>query len=1071
MLNITKAAIRNIAADEQTYARGIRYYQNNAVKNITWSQANKQYRAFVKGQSDYIVTVTQDKEDSFTYSCNCPASFKYDGPCKHVIATLLFIADYENRTKAKADISPDEKKVFNIIDYFSRQDEINLPGESFHIKVCVYVPAIMKAETGKAYLSIQVGNNRFYKVQSLKKFIIDYYNKEDIVLGKEFRFVQGESKFHEASQRVMDFLVEVYEVQELLGRANNSNVFSKSQMLLTKNLLMKLLSLLGKDTFHLNLYGNEYRDVRFYSKNPRIEYQIDLEEDSLIMSQISDDGIIPVTQSGELLFYHHGMYQPNQKFIKNFVPFFSSISKGKGSLHFTGMNKHKFLEHVLPQIHETMEIQVPEEIKNRYIDEPLRTEIYLDKYKSNIRADVKFFYGEYKINPLHEASHPEVIIVRKPIDEDVVIDYLGSIGFEANRDYFTIKDEEEAYEFLTNTVEDLVSKYEVFYSESFRTINIRNVGTLNTNLKVKSDSDLLEMQFEFEDIPMNELKDLFHSYRLKKKYYRLKNGDFINLQTMDMERAANLLEHMNVSYKDLKDSNAVLLPKNTALYLNQVIENEEDIHAETNAEFRELVNQIMNPKENHYEIPSEVNADLRSYQITGYKWLCTLADNNLGGILADDMGLGKTLQSIVYMAANKERPYLIVCPSSLVYNWQEEIEKFAPFLKTVIVVGAPEERVATINSAKKDLSIDVVITSYPLIRRDIEAYADIQFHTMFIDEAQFIKNANSRNAKSVKAIQAKHKFALTGTPIENSLAELWSIFDFIMPFYLFTSSKFQSIYEKPIIKDGNEEALSDLNRHIRPFILRRMKKEVLSELPDKVETKYMTEMTDNQKKVYAAYLANIRNDLFKDGAEGGFERKKIEILAALTRLRQICCHPSTFIENYKGGSGKMELLMEILPDIIGAGHRVLIFSQFTSMLHLIEEELKKTEFTYFILEGSTNIETRKEYVKSFNEGERDIFLISLKAGGTGLNLVGADTVIHFDPWWNPAVEEQATDRVYRIGQTNSVQVIKLITRDTIEEKIYKLQKKKKELSDSVIQSKEVFINHLSREELEEIFKL
>lgn len=1070
MLNITKAAIRNIAADEQTYARGIRYYQNNAVKNITWSQANKQYRAFVKGQSDYIVTVTQDKEDSFTYSCNCPASFKYDGPCKHVIATLLFVADYENRSKAKADISPDEKKVFNIIDYFSRQDEINLPGETFHIKVCVYVPAIMKAETGKAYLSIQVGNNRFYKVQSLKKFIIDYYNKEDIVLGKEFRFVQGESKFHDTSQKVMDFLVEVYEVQELLGRASNANVFAKSQMVLTKNLLMKVLSLLGKDTFHLNLYGNEYRDVRFYPRNPRIEYQIDLDDDSLIMSQISDDGIVPVTQSGELLFYHHAMYQPNQKFIKNFVPFFSSISKEKGSLYFTGMNKHKFLEYVLPQIHETMEIQVPEVIKNRYIDEPLRIEIYLDKYKSNIRADVKFIYGEYKINPLHEASHPEVIIVRKPIDEDVVIDYLGGIGFEANRDYFIIKDEEEAYEFLTNKVDDLISKYEVFYSEAFKTINIRNVGALNTSLKVKSDSDLLEMEFEFEDIPANELKELFHSYRLKKKYYRLKNGDFINLQSLNMERAANLLEHMNVSYKDLKDSNAVLLPKNTALYLNQVIENEEDIHAETNAEFRELVNQILNPKENHYEVPTEVNASLRSYQVTGYKWLRTLADNNLGGILADDMGLGKTLQSIVYMAANKERPYLIVCPSSLVYNWQEEIEKFAPFLKTEIVVGTPEERVASINRAKDDDGIDVVITSYPLIRRDIEAYAGIQFHTMFIDEAQFIKNANSRNAKSVKAIQAKHKFALTGTPIENSLSELWSIFDFIMPFYLFTSSRFQSIYEKPIIKDGNLEALSDLNRHIQPFILRRMKKEVLSELPDKVETKYMTEMTENQRKVYAAYLANIRNDLFKDG-EGGFEKKKIEILAALTRLRQICCHPSTFIDNYKGGSGKMDLLMEILPDIIGAGHRVLIFSQFTTMLHLIEEELKKTEFTYFSLEGSTNIESRKDYVKRFNDGERDIFLISLKAGGTGLNLVGADTVIHFDPWWNPAVEEQATDRVYRIGQTNSVQVIKLITRDTIEEKIYKLQKKKKELSDSVIQSKEIFINHLSREELEEIFKL
>lgn len=273
------------------------------------------------------------------------------------------------------------------------------------------------------------------------------------------------------------------------------------------------------------------------------------------------------------------------------------------------------------------------------------------------------------------------------------------------------------------------------------------------------------------------------------------------------------------------------------------------------------------------------------------------------------------------------------------------------------------------------------------------------------------------------------------------------------------------------MKDQDEVALSDLNKHIQPFILRRMKKEVLSELPDKVETKYMTEMTESQRKVYAAYLANVRNDIFNDVNQSGIEKSKIKILAALTRLRQICCHPSTFIDNYKGGSGKQELLMELLPDIIAGGHRVLIFSQFTSMLHLIEEELKQSKFTYFCLEGSTSIEDRKDYVKRFNEGERDIFLISLKAGGTGLNLVGADTVIHYDPWWNPAVEDQATDRVYRIGQTSSVQVIKLITQDTIEEKIYKLQKKKKDLSNSVIQSKEVFINHLTKQELEDIFSL
>ncbi|HEX3076984.1 MAG TPA: DEAD/DEAH box helicase [Lachnospiraceae bacterium] len=1071
MLKISKAAIRNLSPSEQTYARGVRYYQNNAVKNITWSQVNKQYRAFVKGKSDYLVTITQKEDDSFDYSCNCPGSFKYEGPCKHVIATLLFISDYENRTEGIADAPPDEKKVYNIIDYFSRQNDVTLPGETFHLKLCVYVPAILKSNLGKAYISIQVGSNRLYKVQSLKKFLSDYYTKEDIVLGKEFRFIHGESKFHETSRRIVDYLLEIYEVQEMLGRAYYTNLFSKSQMVITKNMLVKLLTLLGDETFHLNLYGNEYLDVKFRDGNPDIHYEIEMNEDELVMNQVNQSTIIPVTQSGELLFCDGRMYQPNRKFIRNYVPFFNSISKEKGPLVFKGDNKHKFLEQVLPQIHETMRIDVPDEVKNRYVDEELKTEIYLDKHKSWIRADVKFIYGDYKINPLHESLNTEAIIVRKPLMEDTVLTYISELGFEANRDYFLIKSEEKAFEFLTSKVDELIQKYDVFYSEAFKSINIRNIGVMNTSLKVRSDLDLLEMQLSFDDIEQNELKDLFHSFRLKKKYYRLKNGDFIKLDSQNMERAASLLEHMNVTYKDLKDTSAIMLPKSSALYVNQVLKDSEDFTSQMNEEFTILVDQITNPKEANYEIPDGIQANLRSYQITGYKWLRTLADNKLGGILADDMGLGKTLQSIVYMVASNQKPHIIVCPSSLVFNWQEEIEKFAPMLRTTVVIGNPEERSELIQQVHIGKETDVVITSYPLMRRDLESYEPIEFDTIFIDEAQYIKNANSRNAKSVKSIKAKHKFALTGTPIENSLSELWSIFDFIMPFYLFSNSRFQSIYEKPIMKDQDEDALSDLNKHIQPFILRRMKKEVLSELPDKVETKYMTEMTESQRKVYAAYLANVRNDIFNDVNQSGIEKSKIKILAALTRLRQICCHPSTFIDNYKGGSGKQELLMELLPDIIAGGHRVLIFSQFTSMLHLIEEELKQGKFTYFCLEGSTSIEDRKDYVKRFNEGERDIFLISLKAGGTGLNLVGADTVIHYDPWWNPAVEDQATDRVYRIGQTSSVQVIKLITQDTIEEKIYKLQKKKKDLSNSVIQSKEVFINHLTKQELEDIFSL
>ena len=361
-----------------------------------------------------------------------------------------------------------------------------------------------------------------------------------------------------------------------------------------------------------------------------------------------------------------------------------------------------------------------------------------------------------------------------------------------------------------------------------------------------------------------------------------------------------------------------------------------------------------------------------------------------------------------------------------------------------------------------------MITSYPLIRRDIALYEKLEFHTVFIDEAQYIKNDSSLNAKSVKRLRAKHRFALTGTPIENSLSELWSIFDFIMPEYLYSHSRFVELYEKPILKE-DRKALSDLHQHIEPFILRRMKKDVLTELPDKYETKMLTDLSEGQKLVYLSYLESIRTELHSDIEESGMEKNRIKILAALTRLRQICCHPATFLDNYQGGSGKLELLMEIIPEAIANDHRILVFSQFTSMLRIIEGELKDLEIPYFYLEGSTATHDRSEYVKRFNQGEGKVFLISLKAGGTGLNLTGADTVIHYDPWWNPAVEDQATDRAYRIGQLNKVHVMKLITKGTIEEKIFKLQRRKKELSDSIISSKEVFINSLSKEELEELF--
>lgn len=1074
MLKISKSQIKKIAVDETVYSRGLRYYKNNAIVNVTWSNINKQYRAIVKGKSNYVVTVDVKEDGSFTHSCNCPAAVKYEGACKHVIATLLFISDYVERQENVAPTDPDEKKIYSIIEYFNRQSNTKLYGETFHIKVTITIPAILKKTTGKAFVSLHAGSSKLYKVQSIKKFLSDYYNKENIALGKEFNYLSGESRFDSTSKAILDYLLEIYEIQEALGKVYYSNLFTKSQMVFTKNMVLKLLSLVDNQSFDLELYGKSYEDVTYMEANPKVKYELDISEDTISVDYNSDIDIIPITDNGEILYSNGVIYKPMEEFIKNYVPFYNTLGKDKKPLEFKGANKEKFLEVVLPKINETMDIDIPNDIKEKYIVSELKTRIYLDKIKNSIKGDIVFRYGDYEFNPLEDKRTEDVIVVRQPERENDIFDLLESLGFEQFKSYYVMKDDRSIYEFLTDKVNMLSEQCELYYSDEFKGISIRKPGNLTTNLSVKADSNLFEMEFDYEDIPKEELKDLFQSYRLKKKYYRMKNGSFINLEDNNLKNVVDILEYLNLASKDIKDGK-VSLAKNNALYLNQAFQESEELAVIKNEEFKQLVDRILNPSTNQYEVPNEITAELRSYQIIGYKWLRTLADNELGGILADDMGLGKTLQSIVYMASivkekekrkEKHHPFLVVCPTSLVYNWQDEINSFAPFLKNAIVTGTPAERQETIESYN---TIDVLITSYPLIRRDSEFYKNIEFDTMFIDEAQFIKNANSLNAKSVKTIRANHKFALTGTPIENSLSELWSIFDFVMPYYLLSHTKFLNRYEKPIVKEEDKKALEDLGKHIDPFILRRMKKDVLSELPDKVETKMLTDLTDQQKKIYMSYLENIKAEISSEIRENGVEKSKMKILAALTRLRQICCHPSTFIDNYKGGSGKLELLMEILPDVISNGHRILVFSQFTSMLQIIEGELKSKGISYFYLEGSTPMEQRGDYVRRFNDGEGSVFLISLKAGGTGLNLTGADTVVHYDPWWNPAVEEQATDRVYRIGQTNSVHVIRLITKGTIEEKIYKLQQKKKDLSDSVIQAKEVFINKLTKEELEDIF--
>lgn len=427
------------------------------------------------------------------------------------------------------------------------------------------------------------------------------------------------------------------------------------------------------------------------------------------------------------------------------------------------------------------------------------------------------------------------------------------------------------------------------------------------------------------------------------------------------------------------------------------------------------------------------------------------------------------LDENLLLRRNGKRASLVVSPSSLTLNWQNEVKKFAKELKTLVIRGTLPERKRQIEEIDQ---YDLVITSYDLLRRDIELYLkkNYSFRYIIADEAQYLKNSNTQNAKSIKKIKADTRYALTGTPIENSLAELWSIFDFIMPGYLFTYKKFKTMYETPIVKEENQETMAKLRMLIEPFILRRDKKEVLTELPDKTITVLNNEMGEEQKNIYLSYLAQAKQELAEEIELNGYERSQMQILAALTRLRQICCHPGLFIEGYQEGSSKLEQCMEVVQDAVNSGHKILLFSGYTSMFEMIEKELKQRGICYFKLTGSTKVDERIKLVDEFNENpEIKVFLISLKAGGTGLNLTGADMVIHYDPWWNLSTENQATDRAHRIGQKNNVQVYKLITKNSIEEKIYELQQKKADLVDNILSTKTSFINKLSKEEIMNLF--
>lgn len=642
-----------------------------------------------------------------------------------------------------------------------------------------------------------------------------------------------------------------------------------------------------------------------------------------------------------------------------------------------------------------------------------------------IKSQITFDYGNVQVSSNEEMLNlPFASHYKK---EESLMKLLKSTGFTTGFTAFhAALDQKELYRFFTKTLPQFEKLAVVSLSADIEALRY----TEKPKIEIERQAGLLDISFDFSSIFQNDVDQALKALFDSEPYFINKAGKLVVFDE-ETQKISQTLQTLRA--KHLKNGH-IQLDQLAAFQVADIFDHYDNISFSES--FRQLAYDLRHPEA--FELPRlSLNAELRDYQMIGIKWLAMLNHYGFGGILADDMGLGKTLQTIAFLSTilEKNTKVLILAPSSLIYNWKDEFQKFAPTIDVAVSYGLKHVRMATISEDHQ-----VVVTSYASFRQDFNLFQEKQFDYLILDEAQVMKNNQTKIAQKLRDFDVKNCFALSGTPIENNLTEIWSIFQIVLPGLLPKKKAFSKL-------DASQVA-----KAIQPFIMRRKKEDVLPELPDLIEMNYTSELADSQKAIYLAQLSQIQESLL-GATDDDINKRKIEILSGITRLRQICDTPSLFM-NYKGGSGKIDSLRELLAQIKENGHRALIFSQFRGMLDKTKEEMDKIGLSSYMMTGSTPSNDRQEMTRAFNNGSKDAFLISLKAGGVGLNLTGADTVILIDLWWNPAVENQAISRAHRIGQKQNVEVYRLITRGTIEEKILELQESKKNLVTTVLDGEE-----------------
>lgn len=1002
----------------------------------------------------------------YDYSCSCVQGNSYKGMCPHCSALYDEYRKTAARNSGKPVATSQQARTM-IREYTNREvAQIISEGEEKQVQLAVRIIA----DRSDVRLEFRLGRERFYVLKDLAAFTKAVETGSYVEYGRNLAFHHSLAVFTKESRPLVVFIMELVNTY-----CEHYEQFQKSSFSAMPTLRILNLSRGNRDRFFRLMMG-ETLELEDYRAHKRVVTVTDHNPDLAVkVRKKGRDGVVVSVDKGLLVFEgERHLYVTDQEkiyccdetcsatlgvFLEQLIRSFGA----GGEAEINDKDMPLFYERVLKKIADYSTIDTGDVELESYKPEELKARFEFDSQGPNeLILKPILSYGEYSFQPVEDERLPRTVC--RDVPGEFRISQLITKYFkykEHDTEYPAIRDDEEAiYRLLTEGMREFLAQGEVYLSESVRRLKV--LPPPKISIGVKSSGNWLELTVDTEGMSGAELAKLLSEYSQKKRYYRMKSGEFLALDDNGFMTLARLAEGLAVNKTDLQ-SRKIRLPMYRALYLDSVLKEGKGITLYRDTLFKAVVRGMKSVEDSDFEIPLTLCTVLREYQKTGFRWLKTLDSYGFGGILADDMGLGKTIQVIALLLDEMKRELassaLIVCPASLVYNWENEIRQFAPSLKVRIINGTAQEREELLKAAHEG---EILITSYDLLKRDIVCYEDKSFRFQIIDEAQFIKNASTQSAKAVKAVSARTRFALTGTPIENRLSELWSIFDFLMPGFLFSYQRFKKEYELPIVRDQDENSLKGLHRMIGPFILRRLKKDVLKELPDKLETVIYSGFEKEQKDLYTANAWQVKTQLEQAG-DGGSD--KLQILAQLTRLRQICCDPHLCYSNYSGGSAKLETCIDLIRNGAEGGHKILLFSQFTSMLEIIEKRLKKEGIAYYLLTGSTPKEERLHMVKTFKDDGVPVFLISLKAGGTGLNLTAADIVIHYDPWWNVAAQNQATDRTHRIGQEKQVTVFKLITKGTIEENILKLQDSKQNLAEQIITEGTVSLSSLTKDDI------